>query len=62
MTWVAVLVAAAGCYLLKLAGMSVPDRVLDRPVIRRVADLMPVALLGALAAVEAFRAAGGRIE
>lgn len=52
MTWVAVLLAAAGCYLLKLAGMSVPERVLDRPVVRRVAGLLPVALLSALIAVQ----------
>ena len=32
-----------GCYLLKLAGLSVPARVLDRPAVARVADLIPVA-------------------
>ena len=52
MIWVAVLVCAAGCYLLKLAGMSVPSRVLERPVVRRLADLLPVALLAALIAVQ----------
>jgi hypothetical protein len=46
-----VLFTAAGCYLLKLLGLSVPQRVLDRPVVRRVADLIPVALLSALVAV-----------
>jgi branched-subunit amino acid transport protein len=51
-TWLAVLVCAAGCYLLKLAGMSVPSRVLERPVVRRLADLLPVALLAALIAVQ----------
>lgn len=52
--WVAVLVAGVGCYLLKLAGLSVPERVLERPVVRRVADLVPVALLAALIAVQVF--------
>ena len=52
--WVAILVAGAGCYALKLAGLSVPERVLDRPLVRRVADLIPVALLGALVAVQAL--------
>lgn len=52
--WAAILLTAVGCYLLKLAGLSVPDRVLDRPFVRRLADLIPVALLGALVAVEAF--------
>jgi branched chain amino acid efflux pump len=52
--WPAVIVTAVGCYLLKLAGLSVPDKVLDRPLVRRIADLIPVALLGALVAVQAF--------
>ncbi len=54
MTWIAVLVTAAGCYLLKLAGLSVPPRVLERPLLERVADLIPVALLSALIAVQVF--------
>jgi branched chain amino acid efflux pump len=52
--WWAVLIAALGCYLLKLAGLSVPPRVLERPLIERVADLIPVALLAALVAVQVF--------
>lgn len=52
--WAAILVTAVGCYLLKLAGLSVPSRVLDRPLVRRVADLIPVALLSALVAVQTF--------
>jgi branched-subunit amino acid transport protein len=52
--WAAVIVTAIGCYLLKLAGLSVPDKVLNRPLVRRVSDLIPVALLGALVAVQAF--------
>jgi branched-subunit amino acid transport protein len=51
-TWAAVLVGAAGCYLLKVAGLSVPQAVLERPVVRRVAGLIPVALLSALVAVQ----------
>ena len=54
MIWWAVLVTAVGCYLLKLAGLSVPPRVLERPLIERVADLIPVALLAALVAVQVF--------
>lgn len=50
--WVAVLVAGLGCYLLKLGGLSVPGHVLERPVVARVADLIPVALLAALVAVQ----------
>ncbi|GEP37017.1 branched-chain amino acid transporter AzlD [Nocardioides psychrotolerans] len=54
MTWVAIVVAGVGCYLLKLAGLSVPARVLERPVVARVADLIPVALLAALVAIQVF--------
>jgi branched-subunit amino acid transport protein len=50
--WVGVLVCALGCYLLKLAGMSVPEKVLEHPVLRRTADLLPVVLLAALVAVQ----------
>jgi branched-subunit amino acid transport protein len=53
-TWWAILGAGAGCYLLKLAGLSLPSRVLRRPVAERVADLIPVALLAALVAVQVF--------
>lgn len=52
MIWLAVLGCAFGCYLLKLAGMSVPDRALAHPVLRRTADLLPVVLLAALVAVQ----------
>jgi hypothetical protein len=52
--WTAVVVAAGGCYLLKLAGLSVPHHVLERPVVARVAELIPVALLAALVAVQTF--------
>lgn len=52
--WTAILLACAGCYVLKLAGMSLPERVLSHPTVERVADLIPVALLAALVAVQAF--------
>ncbi len=48
----AILVTAVGAYLLKLAGLSIPASVLERPLVHRVADLMPVALLAALVAVQ----------
>ena len=59
MTWAAILLAALGCYLLKLAGLSVPPRVLERPVVARVADLIPVALLAGLVAVQVVATADG---
>ena len=53
-TWLTVLGAGLGCYLIKLAGLSVPSRVLERPVVERIADLLPVALLSGLVAVQVF--------
>jgi hypothetical protein len=52
--WTAILVAGFGCYLLKLGGLSLPARLLEHPVIERTADLLPVALLAALIAVQVF--------
>lgn len=49
--WAAILAAAGGCYLLKLAGLSVPRRVLEAPRVERAADRLPIALLAALIAV-----------
>ncbi|WP_232675736.1 AzlD domain-containing protein [Nocardioides sp. R-C-SC26] len=59
--WAAVLAAGLGCYLLKLAGLSVPTSVLDRPVVARVADLIPVALLAALIAVQVVATSHGTL-
>jgi uncharacterized membrane protein len=59
--WVLVLGTVAGCYAFKLAGYLVPARVLDQPRIRRVVELLPVALLAALVVVEAI-ASGRHIE
>ena len=52
--WPAILLAAGGCYLLKLAGLSVPRRVLEAPRVERIADRIPIALLAALIAVSTF--------
>jgi branched-subunit amino acid transport protein len=51
-TWIAVLATAAGCFAFKLAGLTVPQRVLASPRMRRFAELVPVALLAALSAVQ----------
>jgi branched-subunit amino acid transport protein len=53
-TWAALLVASAATYGLKLAGLTVPRRVLEGPRTQRFAELLPVALLMALVAVGAF--------
>jgi len=53
MMWTAVLVSAVGCYLLKLAGLSVPAAWVEQPWVARVVDFVPAALLAALVAVQA---------
>lgn len=50
--WVAVVVASVGCYLLKLAGLSVPASWVEQPWIARIVDFVPAALLAALVAVQ----------
>lgn len=52
MIWAAVLCGALACYLIKLLGLSVPERVLDDARTQRVATLLPVALLAALAVTQ----------
>ncbi|KAA1420603.1 AzlD domain-containing protein [Mumia zhuanghuii] len=54
MIWWGVIGASIACYGLKLAGLSVPDRVLEHPLTVRIAALIPVGLLGALVAVQVF--------
>ncbi|MEU6737307.1 AzlD domain-containing protein [Streptomyces physcomitrii] len=54
--WIAIAVTAAGCYLVKLAGLLVPAGVLERPLVQRLAALLPVALLAALTAQQTFAA------
>jgi branched chain amino acid efflux pump len=52
--WAAVLAGSVGCYALKLAGVSVPQRVLDDQRVQRIGVLLPVALLSALVATQTF--------
>ena len=50
--WATVVAGALGCYLLKLAGLSVPAAWVEQPWVARVVDFVPAALLGALVAVQ----------
>lgn len=52
--WIAIAVTAVGCYAVKLIGLLVPDGVLERPLVQRLAALLPVALLAALTAQQTF--------
>jgi branched-subunit amino acid transport protein AzlD len=54
MMWVAVLAGALGCYLLKLAGLSVPAAVLENTAVQRIAAALPIALLAALIVIQTF--------
>lgn len=56
--WVALAVAAVGTYALKLAGMSLPESVLNHPTVQRIAGLLPAAMLAALVAVQLFDGGG----
>ncbi|MGW9271053.1 AzlD domain-containing protein [Microbacterium sp. NPDC055599] len=50
--WSAVLLAALICLALKAAGYLVPPKVLEAPRPARISDLLTVALLAALVAVQ----------
>ncbi|MER5730468.1 AzlD domain-containing protein [Streptomyces sp. NPDC002138] len=52
--WIAIGLTVLGCYAVKLAGLLVPAGVLERPVVRRLSALLPVALLAALTAQQTF--------
>ncbi|AXE89081.1 AzlD domain-containing protein [Streptomyces sp. Go-475] len=52
--WIAIGVTVLGCYAVKLAGLLVPAAALERPVVKRLAALLPVALLAALTAQQTF--------
>ncbi|MEU5979029.1 AzlD domain-containing protein [Streptomyces sp. NPDC047315] len=59
--WIAIAVTAVGCYVVKLAGLLVPANALERPVVQRLAALLPVALLAALTAEQTFSTAGSLV-
>ena len=52
--WATVLAGSVGCYLFKLAGLSVPAAWVEQPWVARVVDFVPAALLAALVAVQAL--------
>ncbi|MEU8763797.1 AzlD domain-containing protein [Streptomyces sp. NPDC048659] len=56
--WLAIGLTAAGCYLVKLLGLLVPADTLERPLVQRLAALVPVALLAALTAQQTFSSQG----
>jgi branched-subunit amino acid transport protein len=56
--WLALVIAAAVCYAIKLAGLSLPERLLEDPRLQRTVPLLPVALLAALIATQTFSTGG----
>ena len=52
--WHIVLLASIACVAIKLAGYAVPPHWLEKPAVARMADLLTVALLAALIAVQAL--------
>jgi branched-subunit amino acid transport protein len=59
MTWLAIGLTAVGCYALKWIGLAMSADRLEVPWIQRVTGLLPIALLAALVAVQAFGAGRG---
>ena len=50
--WLAIIIASSAVYSWKILGYLVPSSVLNHPVISRIANLLTVALLAALLAVQ----------
>ena len=53
-TWIAIALTVVGCYAVKLLGLSMPAGMLERPLVKRLAALVPIALLAALTAQQTF--------
>jgi len=52
--WAAVLLGSGLCYGAKLIGLSVPRRFLDNERVRRIAALLPIALISSLVVIQTF--------
>ena len=57
--WVALLLAAAIAFGLKLVGYLVPADLLAEPHVKRVTAALPIALLAALVAIQTLTGPGG---
>lgn len=56
MIWVAVLAGSAFAYAAKIIGYLLPASILDRPIVRSISGLIPIAMLSALVVVQTFAA------
>ena len=52
--WIVTIGTSVIAFLLKYAGHSIPQRLLENPRLQRVNALIPIALLSALVAVQTF--------
>jgi hypothetical protein len=57
--WTTVLLASGFAFALKFLGYVVPPRLLEGAVLSMVSEMLPVALLSALVAVQTFTLSGG---
>lgn len=54
--WIATIITSLACFCLKFLGYSLPESVLNKPIIQRINALIPIALLSALVAVQTLGA------
>lgn len=57
--WQIIIIASIACLAVKMSGYLVPPALLQRPASARIADLLTVALLAALIAVQTLGAGEG---
>ena len=59
--WIGVIIATIAVYSWKALGSYVPQRILERPLIARVASLLTVALMAGLVGIQGFTT-GGQVD
>lgn len=52
--WVVLILASIGSWLLKFAGLSLPESIVADPRVQRIAGYLPIAILSALIATQLF--------
>ena len=52
--WIAVIVTSLLCYAIKFIGHAIPEIWLSHPRVQRTTNLIPIVLLSALVAMQAF--------
>ena len=52
--WIAVVVTSVLCYAIKYIGHAIPEIWLAHPRVQRITNLIPIVLLSALVAMQAF--------